>query len=70
MEQYSENRYDWLSARGFARTDVPTIIKNNFNSLLKPPTTVIATVVACGREIFVHKGSKKSVTTYCSATSP
>jgi len=69
MEQYSENRNDWLSARGFAGTDVPTFIKNDFNSSLKPPTTVIATVAARRREIFVHKGSKKSVTTYCSSTS-
>jgi hypothetical protein len=55
---------------GFAGTDVPAIIKNDFNSLLKPPTTVIATVVACRPEIFVNKGSKKSVTTYGLVTRP
>jgi hypothetical protein len=59
MEQYSENRFDWLSARGFAGTDVPTIIKNDFNSLLKPSTTVIATVVGCRREIFVTRAVKR-----------
>jgi len=63
MEQYSENRYDWpICSTCFYRDRVPAIIKNDFNSLLKPPTTVIATVVACRREIFVNKGSKKSVT--------